>query len=93
MHEYKIGKRLVEGYLHQPYSWFLNRHSSDLGKVILSEVQVVINSGMVPLITLLAQSTVTLALLFLLLIVEPLISLSIGLVLGLSYASIYAVFK
>ena len=32
MREYSIGKRLVEGYLHQPYSWFLNRNSSDLGK-------------------------------------------------------------
>ncbi|KAA6183915.1 hypothetical protein F2Q65_13970 [Thiohalocapsa marina] len=38
MREYSIGKRLVEGYLHQPYSWFLNRHSADLGKTILSEV-------------------------------------------------------
>ena len=31
MREYSIGKRLVEGYLHQPYSWFLNQHSADLG--------------------------------------------------------------
>ena len=31
MREYSIGKRLVEGYLHQPYSWFLSRHSADLG--------------------------------------------------------------
>ena len=30
MREYSIGKRLVEVYLHQPYSWFLNRHSADL---------------------------------------------------------------
>ena len=39
MREYSIGKRLVEGYLHQPYSWFLSRHSADLGKTILSEVR------------------------------------------------------
>ena len=32
---YKIAKRFMEGYLHQPYSWFLNRHSADLGKNIL----------------------------------------------------------
>ena len=38
MREYSLGKRLVEGYLHQPYSWFLSRHSADLGKTILSEV-------------------------------------------------------
>jgi hypothetical protein len=38
MRQYSIGKRLVEGYLNQPYSWFLSRHSADLGKTILSEV-------------------------------------------------------
>ena len=32
----------MKGYLHQPYSSFLNRHSADLGKFILSEVGEVI---------------------------------------------------
>ena len=91
MREYSIGKFLVEGYLHQPYSWFLNRHSADLGKTIFSEVQAVINNGMTPLMTLMAQSTVALALLILLLIVDPLLALSVGVVLGLAYASIFAV--
>ena len=45
MREYSIGKRLIEGYLHQPYSWFLSRHSADLGKTILSEVGTVIGGG------------------------------------------------
>ena len=35
---YSICKRLIERYLHQPYSWFLNQHSADLGTTILSEV-------------------------------------------------------
>jgi ABC-type multidrug transport system fused ATPase/permease subunit len=91
MREYSIGKRLVEGYLHQPYSWFLNRHSADLGKTILSEVNAVIGNGMIPLMTLMAQSTVALALLILLIIVDPLLALSVGVVLGLAYASIFAV--
>ena len=38
MREYTIGKRLLEGYLFQPYTWFLNKNSSDFGKNILSEV-------------------------------------------------------
>ncbi len=91
MREYSIGKRLVEGYLHQPYSWFLNRHSADLGKTILSEVGTVIHGGMLPLMTLMAQGTVTLALLILLVIVEPLLALSVGVVLGLAYAGIFLV--
>ena len=35
MSEYSIGKRLVEGYLHQLIAG-LNRHSAELGKTILS---------------------------------------------------------
>ncbi|XDZ70373.1 ABC transporter ATP-binding protein [Alphaproteobacteria bacterium LSUCC0744] len=91
MREYNIGKRLVEGYLQQPYSWFLNRHSADLGKTILSEVGTVIGEGMLPLMTFMAQGTVALALLILLIIVDPLLALSVGVVLGLAYASIVAV--
>lgn len=91
MCEYSIGKRLVEGYLHQSYSWFLNRNSADLGKTILTEVGAVISGGMVPLMTLMAQSTVALALLILLIIVDPLLALSVGVVLGLAYAGIFAV--
>jgi len=91
MREYSIGKRLVEGYLHQPYSWFLNRHSSDLGKTILSEVSTVIHGAMIPLMMLMAQITVVFALLILLIIVDPLLALSVGVVLGLVYAGIFAV--
>lgn len=91
MREYSIGKRLVAGYLHQPYSWFLNHHSADLGKTILSEVSAVINGGMIPLMTLMAQITVALALLILLIIVDPLLACSVGIALGLAYAGIFAV--
>ena len=38
MRQYSLGKRMIEGYIHQPFSWFLNRHSADLGKNIISEV-------------------------------------------------------
>ncbi len=88
MREYSIGKRLVEGYLHQPYSWFLNRHSADLGKTILSEVQTIMYNGILPLMTLFAQSAVAIALLSLLLFVDPLLAVSVGLVLGVAYGGI-----
>jgi len=91
LREYSIGKRLVEGYLHQPYTWFLNRHSADLGKTVLSEVATVIDSGMIPLMTLMAHGTVTLALLILLISVDPLLALSTGVSLGLAYVGIFAV--
>jgi ABC-type multidrug transport system fused ATPase/permease subunit len=88
MREYSIGKRLVEGYLHQPYSWFLNRHSADLGKTILSEVQTVINQGVVPIMNLIAQGAVAIALLTLLIVMNP----KLALIVGLTLASAYGLF-
>ena len=38
MVQYSVSKRLVEKYLHQPYEWFLNNHTAELGKTILSEI-------------------------------------------------------
>ena len=43
MCEYGLSKRMTESYLNQPYSWFLGRHSADLGKTILSEVGLMIS--------------------------------------------------
>ena len=53
--EYSIGKRLVEATC-QPYSWFLSRHSADLGKTIPVEVGTVISNGFTPMMTLIAQA-------------------------------------
>ena len=91
--EYSIGKRLVEGYLHQPYSWFLSRHSADLGKTILSEVSTVIHGAMIPMMTLIAQSAVALALMILLLVVDPLLALRVGATLAAAYGAIFALMR
>lgn len=89
MREYSIGKRLVERYLHQPYSWYLNHHSSDLGKTILSEVAAVVGQGMISLMMLIAQTTVVVMLLALLLIVDPWPAVIVGVVLVLAYLGIF----
>jgi len=38
MRRHSIGSRLLETYLRQPYAFFLDRHSGDMSKTILSEV-------------------------------------------------------
>lgn len=91
MREYSISKRLVEGYLHQPFAWFLNRHSADLGKTILSEVGLVTSKGLAPMMTLITQGTLVIALLTLLLIVDPALALTVGGVLGAAYFLIFKV--
>ena len=89
MREQSIGKRLLEGYLHQPYSWFLNHHSADLGKSILSEVNVVIENGINPFIELIAKGMVTIAIIALLFIADPKLALIVGLSLATAYGIIF----
>jgi ABC-type multidrug transport system fused ATPase/permease subunit len=89
MLEYSIGKRLIEGYLHQPYAWFLNQHSADLGKNILSNLNVVVNQNIVPITVIFSQSPIILAILILLVVIDPILALSTGLTLMISYLVIF----
>jgi ATP-binding cassette, subfamily B, bacterial PglK len=93
MREYTIGKRLVEGYLHQPYSWFLNRNSADLGKTILSEVQQVIQSGMYPFMNLISQVIISIALIVLLILINPKLIFLIFILFGAAYGLIYKFYQ
>jgi ABC-type multidrug transport system fused ATPase/permease subunit len=89
MREYTISKRLVEGYLQQPYSWFLDRHSADLGKNILSEVAGVVANCVKPLIELIAKGMITISLITLLLIANPKLAIIVGVSLGAAYSLIF----
>lgn len=93
MREYSIGKRLIEGYLHQPYIWFLNKNSADIGKNILSEVSQVIYLAVLPMVNLVAQSAIVLMLLILLILVDPVLAFSVSLVLTLSYGAVFYLVK
>ena len=78
MREYSIGRRLVEGYLRQPYSWFLSQHSADLGKTILSEVSKVVGGGIKASMELIARTNVTIAIIILLILVDPKLALIVS---------------
>jgi len=93
MREHSIAKRLIEGYLHQPYSWFLSRHSADLGKNILSEVSTIIGYGINPLMELIAKGIVTIALIILLIITDPKLAFIVGLSLGSAYLIIFYIIR
>ena len=89
MRQYSIGKRLVEGYLQQPYSWFLSRHSADLGKTILSEVGNVVGGGMHPLMEGIAKSMIAFSIIALLFLTSPKLTLITGVGFIIVYGLIY----
>jgi ATP-binding cassette, subfamily B, bacterial PglK len=93
MCQYRIAKRLVEGYLYQPYSWILNRHSADLGKTILSEVGVVVGKGLKPMMNLITHGAVALTLMVMLTIINTKLALIIGFTFGAAYLIIYKLIR
>ncbi len=89
MREFSISRRLVITYLRQPYEWFLNRNSSELGKSVLSEVGEVVGMGLKPMIDLVARIMIAIAILFLLIVVDPKLAFFVGLTIGAAYGIIY----
>ena len=90
---HSVGSRLLKGYLEQSYEWFLSRHTSTLSTTILSEVNQVISKSLLPAIEMVAQTIVVVALVILLLIIDPVLAVSATFVLGGAYAIIYMVVR
>lgn len=93
MRGYTLSRRLLQGSLEQPYTWFLNRHSADLGKSILSEVQQVVSGALLPALQLVAQSVVMVFLVALVVAVSPFVAITAVAVLGGAYAFIYTLLR
>ena len=85
MSEYKIGGRIIESYLGQPYAWFLDRNSAILGKSLLSEVNQVIQSGLLPIVNVIAQGALIVIIVTFLVIINYQLSLAVGSVLIITY--------
>ena len=93
MRSYSIGKRLVEGYLRKPYHWFLNKNSSEIGKNILQEVTVVVAVGMGESLQLIAKGSITLTIIFLLILVDPKLAFIVGFILCGIYSLFYILLR
>ena len=89
MRQHSISKRLLENYIYQPYSWFLNRNSADIGKTILSETGLIIGQGLTPISNLITHSIITIFLLILLLTVDTKLTLIVTFVIGGAYFIIF----
>jgi len=83
--EYKIGERLLNKYLMQDYGWILNNHSSHLSKNLLSEIQVIVREGFLPLSQLISQSILALTIAILIIYLNPLFAISMALIVTFSY--------
>lgn len=89
MCEHSISKTLMENYLSQSFTWFLSRNSVDIIKNILSEVSGVVGKGLQPMIVLLSQSFIVIAIIILLILVNPKLAMIVGFALSLFYFLVY----
>lgn len=81
--------RLLKTYLQQNYEFFIQRNSANLVKNILSEVDQLIWTMILPALTLMSYGVVLLSMVGILLLYDSLMAISTAFVLSLFYASIY----
>ena len=93
MRGYSISKRLLETYLNQPYSWFLNQNSAELSKTILSETVAITANGLTPILNLLTEVAIMIFVVALLLFVDVKLTLIIALLVGGLYFMIFSFFR
>jgi ABC-type multidrug transport system fused ATPase/permease subunit len=90
---YTISSRLLSAYLSQPYPWFLDRNSAELGKNVLNEVDGLVARVIQPCLRLVVNSLLVASILAFLMLVDPMVTLLSALILGLGYGSIYMRFR
>ncbi|MGH9033034.1 MAG: ABC transporter ATP-binding protein [Acidimicrobiia bacterium] len=77
-----ISDRLLHGYLRMPYAWHLRRNSAEMMRTAYSAVNEVVNQVLAPMVMLLSQALVIVALAVVLLIAAPLATLLVLVTLG-----------
>lgn len=89
MRNHTISKRLLAGYIHQPYEFFLANNSATLANNILQEVNQVVNGIIVPGLQAVAKLIAAVAVLVLLVAIDPILAALTGTLLGGTYLVIF----
>lgn len=86
---HSISARLLGCYLRQPYEFFLERNTSQLGRNVLSEVDQLLFHVVQPLSQLIAQGTVVVAMVALVFWYDQMTAIAIIITVGTVYLTIY----
>jgi ABC-type bacteriocin/lantibiotic exporter with double-glycine peptidase domain len=88
MRQYSLSRRLCKIYLARPYDWFLDRHSADLSKSVLFEIAQVVSGALLQGMQLIAQATLAILVIVLLISVNAQLAITITIILGGIYGFI-----
>lgn len=84
-----LSHRLLQRYLGQPYAYVLTRNTAEMGTQMLSEVDAFVQAYLRPLMNLWAKGFTALAIVVLLLLVDPVLALAVTGIVGGAYGLIY----
>lgn len=90
---HRMSTGLLREYLHRPYTYFLNRNTSEMAKKLLQEVQFVTDGAAMQLVMLIADVAVVLGIVILLLVVDWRLSFVIVGTLGGAYVLVFALVR
>lgn len=93
MRGHALSTRLLASYLRRKYEWFLNRHTADMSKAVLSEVEQVINDSLMPALMMISQGIIALCIFVLVVVVEPIVAGIATGTIALAYGVIYIVIR
>lgn len=86
---HNLGIRLLRTYLQKPYSYFLQKNTSELRAYLISEVSSLTNGVLIPIIEMVSRSVVSFVIFALLVWVDPKVAFTMAGVLGGAYLIIY----
>jgi ATP-binding cassette, subfamily B, bacterial PglK len=86
---YLLSRQMLQNYLHQPYAWFLSRHTSQLSTGVLAEVEMMVSSVMMPAMKLLPAIITAAMIATLVFLMEPVVAVGVIVLIGGSYWLIY----
>lgn len=89
MRRHTLSSRLLTGYLSQPYTFFLNRNSSEFVKNITGEINQMISGTLMQFVDFISRSIQVSALTAFLFIVNPISTLGITGIIIIIYGTIY----
>ncbi|MCK8463451.1 ABC transporter ATP-binding protein/permease [Aliiroseovarius sp. S1339] len=89
MRRHSLGTRLITRYLRQPYAFFLGRHTGEMAKNILSEVEQVTMFALAPVLRLTTSLVTLMAMLGFLIVMDPIIAFAAMAILGTAYTLIF----
>lgn len=88
-----LSMRLMESYLSQPYAWFLQHHTANLGKSVLNEVAQVVNGSLQAAVNLVAHALMLVFLVLFLLFLQPSAAFGAAVLFGGAYGLLHLLTK